>query len=431
MKALLFGVDPGLSPEEAEALITKLAAEGAGGVTQATEAGKNPLLEGLATTLMDIVEIEDAKPLFPDWVVIENHLTGICGSDAKQVFMNAGGGDIDNATTAFISFPHVLGHEVVGTISEVGADVHGLEVGQRVVFNCWLSCAPRGISPMCPACQNGDYPMCWNFTKGRLSPGIHTGNNKEATGGYAPFVPAHESMVFPIPDNVTDEVAVLADPFAVSLHSITRNPPPPNGKAVVYGAGALGSSACAILQALYPSVEVAVVARWKTQKTFSESFGAKVFEPEPREALVEQLTEWSGGELHRPWEGLPIARPGQIDVVYDTIGTPETVEVAMRVVKERGTIVVSGVHAPGRFEWTPLYFKEIHLVGSNAFGIEEVEGVRKHAIEHYLDMASNGRIDISKMLTHTFKMEQWREAFTCIAEQGNTGAIKVAFDYRS
>ena len=96
-----------------------------------------------------------------------------------------------------------------------------------------------------------------------------------------------------------------------------------------------------------------------------------------------------------------------------------------------GQIVVSGVHEPGRFEWSPFYFKDARLIGSNAFGIEEVLGVRQHAIEHYLDMVRDGRVDISRMLTHTFRLDQWRDAFTTIANQHDTGAIKVAFDFRA
>ena len=56
--------------------------------------------------------------------------------------------------------------------------------------------------------------------------------------------------------------------------------------------------------------------------------------------------------------------------------------------------------------------------------------MRKHAIEHYLDLVRAGRIDISPMLTHTFRLDEWRQAFTTIARQDTTGAIKVAFDYR-
>ena len=64
------------------------------------------------------------------------------------------------------------------------------------------------------------------------------------------------------------------------------------------------------------------------------------------------------------------------------------------MLKARGTLVKAGVHAPGRWEWSPLYFKEINWVGSNAFGVEEVDGQRKHAIAHYLDLVADGRVDL-------------------------------------
>jgi threonine dehydrogenase-like Zn-dependent dehydrogenase len=117
-------------------------------------------------------------------------------------------------------------------------------------------------------------------------------------------------------------------------------------------------------------------------------------------------------------------------VVYDTVGKPETFEVGVRVLRARGTLVKAGVHAPGRWEWSPLYFKEINWVGSNAFGVEEVSGERKHAIAHYLDLAADGRVNLRPMLTHTFGLEQWRDAFLAIANQGESGAVKVAIDFR-
>ena len=190
-------------------------------------------------------------------------------------------------------------------------------------------------------------------------------------------------------------MAVFADPFSVSLHAITRHPPPPSGRALVYGAGSLGSCAVAILTALYPDVEVAVVARFDAQAQLADRLGAaKVLAPEPRLALIEELVAWGGGRLRQPLQGLPMAHPGPIDVVYDTVGKPETFEVGVRVLASRGTLVKAGVHAPGRWEWSPLYFKEISWVGSNAFGVEEVDGVRKHAIDHYLDLVVDGRVDL-------------------------------------
>ena len=123
-------------------------------------------------------ELPDPALPAPDWVTIRTRLCGICGSDYKQVFLN---GSVDNPMTALISFPQVLGHEVVGTIDRVGPAVRSRRLGERVVLNPWLSCAPRGIEPPCPACRNGQYSICRNFARGSLPPGIHTGNSSKAS----------------------------------------------------------------------------------------------------------------------------------------------------------------------------------------------------------------------------------------------------------
>jgi threonine dehydrogenase-like Zn-dependent dehydrogenase len=150
---------------------------------------------------------------------------------------------------------------------------------------------------------------------------------------------------------------------------------------------------------------------------------------EPALRVIEEAAAWSGGVL-QPSDGLPMAYPGGIDVVYDTVGKQETFEVGVRVLAARGTLVKAGVHGPTFWEDTPLYFKEISFVGSNAFGVEEVDGERRHGIEHYLDLVASGRIDLTGMLTHTFSLDAWRDAFGALATQDTSGAIKVAFDFR-
>jgi threonine dehydrogenase-like Zn-dependent dehydrogenase len=410
MRALLYGVKPDPQPEPAE---------------------DNQLLRSLAHTPMRLVDMDDPPFLRPDWVVTKPRLTGICGSDSKQVFMDWGSevGNPDNPMKGFFSLPQVLGHEVVADVVALGPEAEGLEVGDRVVLNPWLSCGPRGVEPMCPACRIGDYSLCWNFSAGPISPGIHTGTAKDATGGYADLMPAHDSMLFKVPDSVSDELAVFADPFAVSLHAITRHPPTPGGKVMVYGAGALGTCATAILRALYPDVDVLVVARFDAQADLARKLGATVIGHEPALSVIEEAAAWSGGVLQAS-DGLPMAYPGMIDVVYDTIGKRQTFEVAVRVLKARGTLVKAGVHGPTLWEDTPLYFKEISYVGSNAFGFEEVDGVRKHGIDHYLELVRDGRVDLTGMLTHRFRLEDWRDAFASLATQDRSGAIKVAFDFR-
>jgi threonine dehydrogenase-like Zn-dependent dehydrogenase len=329
---------------------------------------------------------------------------------------------------AWFSLPQVLGHEVVADVVALGPEAEGLEVGDRVVLNPWLSCAPRGVSPVCPACERGDYSLCWSYAVGPIAPGIHTGTSKDASGGYAELMPAHDSMLHKVPDGVPDELAVFADPFAVSLHAITRHPPPADGKAMVYGAGALGTCATGILRALYPDVDVLVVARFEAQAEMARRLGATVIGHEPAIKVIEEAAEWSGGVL-QPADGLPMAFPGGIDVVYDTVGKRETFEVGARVAKARGTLVKAGVHGPTYWEDTPLYFKELSFVGSNAFGYEEIDGDRRHGIDHYLRLVDEGRIDLGPMLTHRFALDDWRDAFTALATQDESGAIKVAFDF--
>jgi threonine dehydrogenase-like Zn-dependent dehydrogenase len=213
-------------------------------------------------------------------------------------------------------------------------------------------------------------------------------------------------MLFPVPYEIPDETAVLADPFAVSLHSVTRNPPPPGGRALVYGAGALGTTATAILRALYPEVAVMVVAGHPAQADLARSLGAEVVRSDPADEVIETVAAWSGGVLQPTPYRLPMAHPGGVDVVYDTVGSTESSEVSVRLLRTRGTLVKAGVNPPERWEWSPLYFKELNWVGSNAFGIEEVDGVRQHAFAHFLDRVQAGRIDLSGMLTHTFRLTE-------------------------
>ncbi len=371
---------------------------------------------------------EIAEPTLPaaDWLLIRARLCGICGSDYKQVFLK---GNVDNPLTALISFPQVLGHEVLGTVAAVGSAVRRRRLGERVVLNPWLSCGPRGIEPPCAACARGDYSICASFTHGHLPPGIHTGTCSGAPGGFAPLLPAHESMAIPVPDGVSDEAAVLADPFSVSLHAILKRPPEPGRFCVVYGCGTLGLCAVDILHRLYPESPVLAIARFPHQRRLAEQLGARtVLAHTPERSIIDEIGRIAGADVLEPWRGLPMLNGG-VDVVYDTVGLPKTIEVGVRITRPRGAIVVTGVEGPRRFEWSPLYFKEIELIGSNAFGEEDFEGRRKHAMEIYFDLLLAGRIDPTPILTHRFRLEQYREAFLACFDQGRSGAVKVLFDH--
>lgn len=379
-----------------------------------------------AVAPMSLKAIADPVLPRPDWVIIRTVLCGMCGSDYKQAFLK---GRRNNPMTALISFPQVLGHEVVGYIEEVGPAVRQRRAGERVVLNPWLSCGPRGITPACQWCAQGEYAQCMNFTNGALAAGIHHGNSSTATGGFAPLVPAHESQCIPIPHGISFAAAVLADPFSVSLHAILHHPPPNRGTALVYGCGTLGLLAIAILRALHPGVRVFAVARFSHQEHLARQFGAeRVMRWRPTRDIITTTAELTGATVLKPWSGQPMLNGG-VDVVYDSVGSAESLEVGVRIARSRAHIVVTGVEMPRRFEWTPLYFKEIAIVGSNAFALEEHDGRRQHAMEWYFELLQTKRLDLTPIITHRFPLDRYREAFLTCWDQGKTAAVKVLFEF--
>lgn len=360
---------------------------------------------------VSLEDIPEPAPPGPGWVGCDTVVSGICGSDAKQIFLN---GARDNPLTALLSFPHVLGHEVVATRRDTG---------QRVVVNPWLSCGPRGIDPPCPACAEGRYPWCRNFTGGMLNAGIHLGNCAGAPGAHAERFYAHEEQIFPLPEGMDEETAVLSDPAAVSLRTILLAPPAPGKPVLVYGSGTLALAAVGLLEALYPDNEVWVACLPGPAAGIAARLGAEASFDSSPDNVVAEVARRCGAPPLRPWNGKEWLQDGP-GVVYDTVGSPETVETSLRVLDTGGSLVISGVEPPSRFEWTPLYFKELHVVGSNAFGVEEVGGVQKHAFEHYFDLAGRG-LDLTPLITHRYRLEQWRDAIATIAERKKTGAVKV------
>ena len=361
-----------------------------------------------------VEDVEEQPLVAGDWARVQTTFSGLCGSDVKQILLN---GRLDNPLTALVSFPHVLGHEAVG---------RRVDTGERVVLNPWLSCVPRGVNPPCAACQAGRYPWCRNFRSGRLPASIHLGNCAAAAGAHAERFAAHESQLFAIPDDVSDEAAVLADPVSVSLRSILLAPPSGAQPVLVYGSGTLAFAAIALLRHLYPACEVWAAARPGARAELATRLGAHAVLSTVPDELVAQVARRAGATPLTPWSKRDWLQDGPA-IVYDTIGSVETVETSLRLLATGGTLVVSGVEPPRRFEWTPMYFKELHLIGSNGFGVEEVGGVAKHAMEHYFDFIASG-LDLTPVITHRFPLARWDEAVLAVKDSRRTGAVKVLLE---
>ncbi|MFQ5665624.1 MAG: zinc-binding dehydrogenase [Candidatus Binatia bacterium] len=360
------------------------------------------------------------------WVRVQTQLSGICGSDMSALFLK---GSADSPLTPFVSFPMVLGHEIVGRVVEVGAAVRKVEVGQRVVINPMLSCTPRGIDPPCVSCQAGQFSLCRNFAEGSLPPGLLIGSNSAVNGGYAPFVAVHEEQCIRVPDDVSQAHAVLTDPIAVTLRSILRHPPGEHDVCLVYGCGILGLGAIACLRALHPHTQIVAVAKYDFQGRLAQQLGAgEVLAPRPESSLVSAMARLTGARAYQPMRGKPILMGG-VQRVYDCIGSAATIETSLRLCAEGGTVVVIGVDVPKRVEWSPLWFRELNLAGSMAVGTEQFEGRRLHTYEVYLHLVRAGRLDVENLLTHRFSLAQYRDAFTTCSGRGTASAVKVAFAF--
>ncbi len=393
--------------------------------SRAPAPGLDPeLVARLAAQPVRLVELDDPVA-DADHAVVEPSLVGVCGSDVRLLLGDFTEGDLDNPMAAFSQLPFVLGHEAVGVVRDPGG-CEELSAGQRVVLDPWLSCAPRGFEP-CDACRRGELAQCERFLDGPLGPGLHVGVAGGVPGAFATRLRAHASQLHPVPEGVTDAAAVLADPFSVSLHAIVRTPPPPGGRALVCGAGSLGTMAVAVLRRLHPDVRVAVLCRYPHQREVALSLGAELaVDHEPRDAALDELASWSCATLRPALSGLPMAYPGGVDVVYDTVASADTLELAVRIATMRGRVVLLGVATPRRFEWTPVYFKELDVRGSSGFGVEEVAGVRRHAMAHYLAACADG-LDLSGLVTHVEALEGHYDLCAALADPARSRVVKAAF----
>jgi threonine dehydrogenase-like Zn-dependent dehydrogenase len=371
-----------------------------------------------------LLDLPDPRPLRDDWVVVRPRVTGICGSDVKEIFLDA---SIDNPLRALISFPHVLGHEVAATVVEAGPAVRRVAVGDRVTVSPWLPCEVRGL-PLCRYCRQGDFSLCDSFTSGDIAPGMHAGNCRDVPGAYAELMVAHESMCFPIPDRVSDEQAALADPFSVALHAIRKAPPEPGETALVYGCGPLGIMTIHALAKLYPGVRILAVDLHEYLRPFALAMGAHEYFTGQGAHLIEQVAKATSATLRK----VPLVLPwvtGGVERVYDTVGIAPTLETAVRVVKPLGTVVLVGVGTPRRYEWTPIFFREVSVIGSNAYGAETFDGQREHGFAYYLKLCAAGRVDPTPMITHRFPLSQYRAAFVAAHAKVSRRAVKVIFEF--
>jgi threonine dehydrogenase-like Zn-dependent dehydrogenase len=373
---------------------------------------------------LSLVNVASPKLPAKDWVMIKTVYCGICGSDMKELTLN---GSRDNPLQTFLTFPQIMGHEAVGIVDEIGPDVKKFKVGDKVAISPWFACKTRGIRPICERCEIGDYVHCHNFQKGKLPAGMHLGVTRGFGGFTSKFI-VHESQVFLLPQTVSFEQAVLADPFAVAFHSILLLNPEPESTILVYGLGVIGLLAIHCLINVFKVKRVIAIGKYAFQERFASKLGAlKVFDSSQND-LIQDISSYLNIELYTPKMGMKWTMDG-VDGIIDTIASAETLEIGIRILNTQGKLVFLGVSNPKRCESTLHYFKELEIIGSNAYGIETFHEESLHAIAFFLRFLDQGLIETSQFLTHSYKLEDYQEAFNTLSKKSRTEAIKVAFKF--
>ncbi len=370
-------------------------------------------------------EVADPGAPTPEWVRLRVLRTGICGSDVTEALLHASS---DNPLTGLISFPHVPGHEILAEVIDPGASGR-LPVGAQVAVDPWLGCVARGLVQPCPACRAGFPPHCAAVLDGGPwgpGRGMHLGNVRDLPGGFGPVIYAHPSQLHPIPPGLRPELAVLADPLAVGLHAVELAGDEPVGPVLVLGAGTIGLSLALAARTRWPAADLLVTTAWEHQRGLVSRLGA---EPAPvaSAAVVALLAARTGARLARPWRGGQWCVGGGAALVLDSIGSPATMELALRALAPGGTVIRVGVAQPARTETTLAYYKQARVLGSNGYGRSRLGADSSHLLDLALGLLAQGAAD--GWLTHVFPLSRWREAFQAAAQPDRSRAIKVSLEF--
>lgn len=382
-----------------------------------------------------------------DWVRVRTLLGGLCGTDLSLVAQKQPPNSI---LQAFSSMPMILGHENVAVVAEVGPAVDKSWLGRRVCVEPTLGCTARGIVPPCGRCAAGEFGACENFGadglgKYKLPPGTSIGYNRVTGGSFGENFVAHLSQLVPVPDGISDEQAILTDPLACSLHAVLRaNLAPAQGgtqaedkaqtpakTVLVYGAGVLGLGVIACLRAVGYRGRIDALDYARHLETLARSFGADNFIRLPRDprGRFETIAHLTGGAVQRVrFNNYMLS--GGYDTVFECVGSVGSITESLKWTRARGQMVMVGTGSGRGVDLTPVWFRELNVLGTYGRQIERFAGREIGTYQLVHELMAAGKLDVRAMLTHTLPLAQWRRAFEIGLAKGRHKAVKVAFDFR-
>jgi L-iditol 2-dehydrogenase len=372
---------------------------------------------------------------YPRQVLVKPIVSGICTSDIHQINVNL---SYSASILAKKENPFPLGHEVVGIVEEIGSEVKGLKVGDRVTHSPVASCEVYGFE-YCESCRNGKPETCQAIA------GIGDGSDLEeeyggrlnfggfGSGAFSEYFVTFEDQLHVVPDEIPNDTAILAEPFAVAMHAVKRKQPYDNDTIIIIGAGIIGLMAIKAIRGLGSKCRIIVLAKYPFQADVASRLGADfIISESDRDTLYQQVADLTHGHLLKPALGKKVLYSGSgPDIIFDSVGTDATINDALHLVRNNGTVVLIGMGfgVTKETDWALAMYKEVDILTSMMHGIEDYEGKSLDTFEVVFELMRNDPSSFSGLVTHRFNIESYKTAFSVASSKGTNGAIKVAFRF--
>ncbi len=293
-----------------------------------------------------IEEVPEPTP-GPGQVKLRNAFAGICGSDLHVYYSpEAAGLDFDHPHPVTGStLPQILGHELSGTVVELGEGVSDVAVGDRVAV--W----PIYYCGDCAACRRGMFNACQKI-------GFH--GLSSHGGGMAEFTTVDASKLHVLPENVDLRMGALVEPMSVAWHAVARSGVEAGGTALIAGAGPIGVGVWFALKA--QGVDKVLVSEPSAERrAIIAALGATVVDPvnEDLAAAVGALSDGQG-----------------VDVAFDAAGAGPAITSSLASLVPGGRVVVVAIHERTMdFLPTQLVMAETEIAGALAYLPEDFDAV--------------------------------------------------------
>jgi D-xylulose reductase len=324
-------------------------------------------------------DIDLPQDVGPDDVKVKVHTVGICGSDVHYYTHGKIGPFV-------VREPMVLGHEAAGTVVEVGENVSGLKVGDRV-------CMEPGIPNLASrASKLGMY---------NVDPSVRFWATPPVHGCLTPYVVHPAAFTFKLPDNVSFAEAAMVEPFAVGLQAASKARIAPGDLGVVIGAGPIGIMVA--LAALAGGCSRVIVSDLQAEKLkiagrYPGVLTVNIRDEKLVDAVARETDEWGA------------------DVVFEASGSPKAFDGLFALPRPGGCVVLVGMPVePVAFDVVSAAAKEVRI-----------ETVFRYAnvYDRAIAMMASGKVDLKPLVTETFPFDKSIPAFERAAE-GRPGDVKL------